>query len=290
MATTKTPTQPKTKLQPKNSGVKEMCPICQETGKLYNLECGHGFHEDCLKKIIKLECPICRAAINNIRRDIKMSICHNAENYQAEQQQEEFEILMNQYHYNNSGANNNFFPPMLTLLAPQMPMDGDDMEMNIAGIQALQSLAQMMRGMSVPQTSNFPIQRRAPQPLRVVTVALDDIVNNSEKVSRLPSSIQKEIRLAARFFSGLSWTPRYARDFSLNIPISQTLEPGEVFCNIVAKFIETYMLGFLQSPEIKAFVESDTEDEDDHVSPPLSPDDTDPEDTDEDEDPIVWYD
>jgi len=282
-----------------NDKIEDVCAICQESGKLYALECEHGFHEKCLKQIIKLECPICRRDIVKVRADIHASITRNVEKYQQEQEEEEMMRLMQQYPTSNSNPSSNshtgnggsFFPPFIAMMgASQMSFDdSDDMEMNMAGMEALHSLAHVMQSMV---SSSFA-PTRPPQPSRIVTLTLAELMNGGDSVSRLPSTLQREIKLAIKLIQSLKGAPQYMRGFTVNVPISQDqLDQGELFYSIVAKFVDAYMVGFMQSPETRAFENENTDDEDfyDGEEDSSSPKDesSSPEDT--DEDTIVWYD
>lgn len=62
------------------------CPVClEEDGDLFVMTCAHQAHLDCLKGMIKNECPICRKKILNLNADTKRSIEENASKYREEQ-------------------------------------------------------------------------------------------------------------------------------------------------------------------------------------------------------------
>ena len=57
------------------------CCICYESSGIYNTECSHNLCLDCLLKLKKLECPICRNQLNKIPFKIKKLIENNNEQY-----------------------------------------------------------------------------------------------------------------------------------------------------------------------------------------------------------------
>jgi hypothetical protein len=66
------------------------CAICIDEicNKSYKLECGHIFHKECLKGLIKKECPLCRRLLKKLPDDISESIEKNIESYRVERQEE----------------------------------------------------------------------------------------------------------------------------------------------------------------------------------------------------------
>ena len=69
------------------------CAICIDNigaprDKNLKLKCGHIFHKECLKGLVKRECPLCRRVIKKLPRDISESIEGNIERYRIERQEE----------------------------------------------------------------------------------------------------------------------------------------------------------------------------------------------------------
>lgn len=69
------------------------CAICIDDigvscDKSFKLECGHTFHKECLKGLVKKECPMCRRLIEKLPDDISELIEENMENYRIERQEE----------------------------------------------------------------------------------------------------------------------------------------------------------------------------------------------------------
>ena len=316
MATKKTPAAAKTKVEKKKkskakalasttakvaSAATEMCPICQETGKFYKLKCNHGFHEECLKKIVNLQCPVCRHPIENIRQDIQTSIERNAAQY-SEELEEEAELNLLQ-RYLGGGGSGGLHMENIMFLPPTSHLDEGDHEMEVvmAGMNALHALASAMRGGSGPSYPQPPVSRRPPSgfitsnfgfapPLqpRIISTSLASIENGTWPVRSLPRQLQLEMKLAVNLIKSFNGASRYMQDFTINIPIdSGQLEPGELFNSVVIKFIETYIVTFLTSPEVMTYALSDDDD-----MPPLenSPSSEDDDELEEDEDTIVWYD
>lgn len=72
----------------KEENFNETCPICLDDdgdGKLYPLPCSHRGHLDCFSGMTKLECPLCKAHINNFPKSVKDQIIANGAKYEEEQ-------------------------------------------------------------------------------------------------------------------------------------------------------------------------------------------------------------
>lgn len=82
-----------------NSSFNDECPICFESetknddsnsgNNMYILNCLHKIHEECCKGLNKLECPICRTAINNFPKSLHTIITNNEIKYRNERDEEE---------------------------------------------------------------------------------------------------------------------------------------------------------------------------------------------------------
>lgn len=62
------------------------CPICLEeyNNKMYKMQCGHYACVDCLKRMNKKECPVCKASLYKIDRRIGLCIEMNRVRYQED--------------------------------------------------------------------------------------------------------------------------------------------------------------------------------------------------------------
>jgi Ring finger domain len=84
---------PKKSLKSKDLSKKDedlTCAICIDEirDKSFKLGCGHTFHRECLKGLVKKECPLCRRLIKKLPDDISESIEENMESYRIERQEE----------------------------------------------------------------------------------------------------------------------------------------------------------------------------------------------------------
>lgn len=76
------------------------CPICLESpenvDKILKLSCVHSMCEGCAKRILKLECPICKVEICTFNEKLKKKINQNNIKYKQECVREEQNELMAQ--------------------------------------------------------------------------------------------------------------------------------------------------------------------------------------------------
>lgn len=81
-------------------GAEEWCPIClfgdTPNYDWLDLECQHRVHLQCIKGMNKLECPICRAPIEDgvLPGDVEVEIEKNADAYRQERDEEERRAIM----------------------------------------------------------------------------------------------------------------------------------------------------------------------------------------------------
>jgi len=72
------------------------CTIClNNSSKLFKLDCSHSFHLNCLKDLVKLECPMCRAEITNLPDDIKNRIKDNIIKHKEEVEEQDRQEIIN---------------------------------------------------------------------------------------------------------------------------------------------------------------------------------------------------
>ena len=106
---------------PQENGYNDSCPICleQETPeeKLHIFSCSHKAHLNCLEGMTKLECPICRAPIDNLPTKITKKITENGEKYEDEIEQENERAFLEMIREEGSFASMRIPPHMELVLA-----------------------------------------------------------------------------------------------------------------------------------------------------------------------------
>lgn len=138
----------KTCMRPSNDGrckihkiINTECPICLECedNEWFTLSCNHRAHTECLKGMVKLECPLCRSNITNLPNQIEQTIKKQSEEYKIEQEEEErneiiqmmseFEsspqipILLALSYLNQLGVPSNIIPQNIDItLDPESPI------------------------------------------------------------------------------------------------------------------------------------------------------------------------
>lgn len=86
----------------------DICPVCldESNTNLFSLSCLHKIHLECIKKSIKLECPLCRKKPLNLPIPIQKQINKNASQYKEEVEEDNRRQAM------ESIIDDNFLPPI----------------------------------------------------------------------------------------------------------------------------------------------------------------------------------
>lgn len=80
----------------------EECFCAEDNNKeLFVLECHHIFHVECLEKMLRLQCPLCNADMNNLPKKIIKKIEENGLQYKLKQEEEERKQLIEEMSSNN---------------------------------------------------------------------------------------------------------------------------------------------------------------------------------------------
>ena len=70
------------------------CPACLSAdGDFYLMPCMHRMHLECATHMTAMECPLCRASVNNFPRNIQESIASNEQSYQQDLEDEDRQNL-----------------------------------------------------------------------------------------------------------------------------------------------------------------------------------------------------
>lgn len=68
----------------------DVCPICLEEGEeMFQLNCGHRVHLDCIKEVAHTGCVLCRTPMTNLPKEIINQILDNEKNYKEELEEED---------------------------------------------------------------------------------------------------------------------------------------------------------------------------------------------------------
>lgn len=99
----------------------DVCPICLEEEtpemKLHSFSCSHKAHLSCLDGMTKMECPICRAEINNLPAKIINKIRENGEKYEEEIERENEQAFLEMMREEGALASSRLPPQMELVLA-----------------------------------------------------------------------------------------------------------------------------------------------------------------------------
>lgn len=79
------------------------CPICLEKceNNMITLTCNHIIHTECMKGMIKLECPLCRHVIDNVSIEMVSLINNNSRQFENELEQNDRQNIINSLSYLN---------------------------------------------------------------------------------------------------------------------------------------------------------------------------------------------
>lgn len=224
-----------------NEEEKEKCPICYESGQLYTLECNHAFHADCLKQLIKLECPMCRRKIDKIDPAIKRCIEQNVRAHQHEEEEQEFNRLMNQYMLGGSSG---------------MPISGmagiPSVNMSSLGFAPLAMFA-MSAGDDMIENDEEEIAEQAIQMMQALVAGMHPQTRMTEvHISHrreIEPHIRNEIELAVKLIDSLRGAAQYMPQLDIELPDDvNDLQPGIVFHYVIDQFMNDYRRKFLLHP------------------------------------------
>lgn len=73
----------------------KQCLICFDKGPLFELNCKHFVHLDCISQMINPNCPVCRTPLENIPKIIKKKITIAGDKFRKEQNEEMFSEFIN---------------------------------------------------------------------------------------------------------------------------------------------------------------------------------------------------
>jgi len=75
----------------------QQCPICQENGYLFQMSCSHSAHLECIRQMVKSECPLCRKEITNLPDNIELEIAANRGEHLKDMEEANFREALAQF-------------------------------------------------------------------------------------------------------------------------------------------------------------------------------------------------